>query len=330
MNTAPEDFSIYIEFQGESASKGEIDPYIAGKSLISFSKIVKRYQKEIDTSGANFNLKLKRIYPGSTGIEFIPDIAQALTNLAHAESASLFAKAYLGYKAAQILQIQEFFKGFMNTLGTQVALRISSRGTPLSEVSTKLENGKIVMVVADGKGANYTLEERQWRAYQALSPIVGDLVSYKTADGIERISFGFKEGEVRSQTGEIITENTKYFEPSMDFMEERLREPFDELRAEPVTITGKFVDYYGLAHKYFFSFQVRRDIEKYGRQKILCLVVKERVSEILDLLKPENAKNVTLSGLATRDKENRLDKIKVDLWVDEQGVSSDQQELIPQ
>ena len=144
-----EKFSVYLEFQGENASHGEIDPYIAGRSLISFSKILKRYQKEVDISGASLNLKLKEIYPGSTGFEFIPDITQALANLAQAESASLFARAYVGYKAAQILQIQEFFKGFMNTMGAQVALRISSKGTALSEVEPKLENGKIMIIVVD-------------------------------------------------------------------------------------------------------------------------------------------------------------------------------------
>lgn len=323
----PQDFSIYFEFNGENAQDGEIDPYIAGKSLIALSRVIKKYQKEVDTSGGELVLKLNKIYPGSTGFEFIPDVAKALASLADNDTARLFAGIYGASKAAQVLQIQEFFKGFMNTLGQQVALRVSSQGTNLREKEKNLERNEVIQVVVDENNKEYRLTEKEWRAYRSFSPILGDLVSYGAGDKIDKVSFGFKEKNQKTKTGEIDAEGAKYFESVSDLIDERLKEPFDESRAEPVSIQGKFIDYYGMAHKYFFSFQVRKDVEKYGRRKVLCLLPKERVSAVLDMLKPENNPTVLLSGRATRDKENKLDKIKIESWTDEHGASSDQQKL---
>jgi len=321
-------FSVYLEFKGGAVNAGEIDPVIAGKTLIAFSRLLKKYQKDIDSSGLDFSLKLKNIYKGSSGLELVPDILQIMENLAETESMTLFAKTLVGYHAVRIFQVQEFFKGFMSTLGTQAALRVSSKGTVLSEKKSSVnDDNSISKICIDENGREYKLNEKEWKAYQVLSPILGDMVAFKSGDGVEKMSFGFKDSGKKTTTGEIVLKNTEYFEPSFDLIEERMTEPFDESKAEPVTIEGRFVDYHGMAHKYFFSFQVRRDVEKYGKKKILCLLEKESVSKVLDLLKPENAQNVILSGKAIRDKENKLDKIKIDSWVDKSGHGSNQDSL---
>lgn len=321
------DFSLYLEFRGSSVNKGEIDMEIAGKSMLAFSRILKKYQKEVDVTGLDFSIKLKNIYPGSTGLEFVPDAVNALANLASTGAGTLFAGAYVGGKAAHILQIQEFFKGFMGTLGKQYALRVMSKGSNLVEKETKIKKDKeIAVMVSDEKGGKYELSDKEWRAYQALAPVLGDLLNLR-ANEVEKVSFGYKERGYKKKTGEIEYKDAKYFEPSYDSIEERQKEPFDDSRAENVTLEGRFVDYHGLAHKYFFSFQVRRDTEKYGKQKVLCIVPTEQVSKILDLLKPENERNVVVVGKATRDRENRLDKMMVESWADDTGHGSDQEKL---
>lgn len=93
-----------------------------------------------------------------------------------------------------------------------------------------------------------------------------------------------------------------------------MSEPFEEDKAEDVRIVGKFIDFYGLAHRYHFSFQARKEQDIYGKQKILCIVDKQEISTVIDLLKPEAKTNVCIKGKATKDREDKIDKIKVE-WV---------------
>ena len=66
----------------------------------------------------------------------------------------------------------------------------------------------------------------------------------------------------------------------------------------------------------------------YGKQKVLCEMPAELISPTYDLLKPENRKNVTVKGLATRDNENRLDKMKVEWYSGDPDHNPDQTDMM--
>ena len=123
-------------------------------------------------------------------------------------------------------------------------------------------------------------------------------------------------------TTRYVEDNTK------DKLSDRLLEPFDEKKAVEVRIVGRFIDSYGLAQKYQFALQVREDVGMYGKQKVLCEMPAELISPTYDLLKPENRKNVTVKGLATRDNENRLDKMKVEWYSDDPDHNPDQTDMM--
>mgnify|MGYP000567548374 FL=1 len=52
------------------------------------------------------------------------------------------------------------------------------------------------------------------------------------------------------------------------------------------------------------------------------------ISEIYELMKPENKGNVCIKGKAMRDKESRLDKIKIE-WINrDENYNPNQTELL--
>lgn len=131
------------------------------------------------------------------------------------------------------------------------------------------------------------------------------------------MKIGYKENGKDDQVAEIKYTDRDYFGTySCLSLEERMNESFDETNAKDEQIVGKFVDFYGLAHKYHFVFQARKKQDDIGKQKILCIVKEDQISKILDYLKPEFSKNVCIFGKATRDWEDKVDKIRIE-WVNE-------------
>ena len=142
---------------------------------------------------------------------------------------------------------------------------------------------------------------------------------------------GYKiQGSDRCSLATIKLTNRESFieDNPKDKLADRLLEQFDERKAEEVRIVGRFIDSYGLAQKYQFALQVREDVGMYGKQKVLCEMPAELISPTYDLLKPENRKNVTVKGLATRDNENRLDKMKVEWYSNNPDHNPDQTDMM--
>ena len=71
-----------------------------------------------------------------------------------------------------------------------------------------------------------------------------------------------------------------------------------------------------MAQKYHCSFQARREQDRIGKQKILCILNSEKQKdEVLDLLKDREKNHIVhIFGRATRDWEDRIDKIKIE-WI---------------
>ena len=84
-----------------------------------------------------------------------------------------------------------------------------------------------------------------------------------------------------------------------------------------------------MARKYHFSFQARKNLDEIGKQKILCKLKKIEISEIIDLLKPENQKaNVCIFGKAIKDKDGKIDKIYIEWFNTDENYNPNQIKLI--
>ena len=86
-------------------------------------------------------------------------------------------------------------------------------------------------------------------------------------------------------------------------------------------LIGEFMDYYGFAQKYHFSFQARKNQDEIGKQYILCIVPTARISEIIDGLKPEKKKRVCIYGQVNRNLDDKVDKIRVEYISEEEDFN---------
>jgi len=303
------DFVGYIKYFGPFLEDGSVDIAKAGRSLVALDKVFKKYQNEILKLDKNdqFILKISSVNKNCSELIFL------LVNVATSLPGAI-ALTGLGLKA---IGVDEFGKKFFGTLGEQFALKIFSKGKNITEEKRKInEHNAIVVVLGNYEGEKKIIPENHWENYKKLAPYISDVVQLERGKE-EEMKIGYKQNNVENEVAKIRFSEKEYFDDYETFsIDERMREPFDEENAEDIKIIGQFVDFYGLAHKYHFAFQARKMQDDIGKRKILCIVDKEKISEILDYLKPENSRNVCISGKATRDWEKKIDKIKID-WIDE-------------
>lgn len=322
------DFSGFIRFYGPLADEGMLDIEKAGKSLVALNKLFNKYQKDIKKidKDQRYILRISAINKDCTELNCVLD---HVSNLFGAISSSgVINTALFGYMLDKT-GITEFGKGFFHTLGEQLALKKFSKGKDLKAENKLGIKGEIVAIVRNSTGEEKIIPAEEWENYKTLNPYLGEMIQLEKGKE-EEISVGYKIGkDVRELTKVKYSEKSSFDGMDSSSIEDRLNDPFDEESAEEITIAGKFIDYYGLAHKYHFSFQARKNQDDVGKQKILCILPESKISEIIDYLKPENNKNnVCIHGKATRDWDGKIDKIKID-WVNEDAnYNPDQKELI--
>lgn len=318
MNEEAEQFIGYLKYFGPAVEAGRIDVEKIGNSLIALNKLYKKYSRQ---KSGNISLKLGGIKKNCTEIQiFLEQIVPIAQPVAEATTWMVAAKG---------VGITEFGKQFFGTLGQQLALKVFAQGEKLKMKKLYFENNEpYVMVVnhkEEEKGFPKTIYDNQ-REYSAP---MRDFVQLE--DGYEdRMEIGYYSGRSQKKLVEINTEQLKYFESEKEIaFEDRLEEKFDESLAGEVRLVGKFVDYYGMAHEYHFSFQARKEQEEVGKQKILCKVDKTKITEFIDLLKPENQeRNIYICGLATKSSDGKVDKIKIE-WVSfDQNYNPHQKKMI--
>lgn len=315
---------LYMTFRGPSVDAGEMDIGQASRVFAALDKWKKQYEKEF-ASDNNFSIKVKSVEKGCTDFHFIVEVLNVGLPPLILLSAGKLAK-----EAGNFPGVKDFLQEIGKELGKQVALKIASKGKTLTESTPYIKNNKVMVDVFSGKNKIGNMEKRSTDFYRKSNKSLNDLYILE-ANKITEAEVGFKiRGSDRCSLAKIrLTSREAFVEDNTkDKLSDRLLEPFDEKKAEEVRIVGRFIDSYGLAQKYQFALQVREDIAMYGKQKVLCEMPAELISSTYDLLKPENRKNVTVKGLATRDNENRLDKMKIEWYSDDPNYNPDQTDMM--
>lgn len=319
VNTADDSY-LYMTFRGPSVDAGEMDIGQASRVFVALDKWKKQYEKEFAPDN-KFSIKLKSVEKGCTDFHFIAEAVDA---------GWLPLTIFAASKLANAPGVKDFLQEIGKELGKQVALKIASKGKTLTESAPYIKNDKVMVDVFSGKNKIGSMEKRSIDFCHKSNKSLNDLYVLE-ANKITEAEVGYKiQGSDRCSLATIKLTNREAFveDNAKDKLADRLLEPFDERRAEEVRIVGRFIDSYGLAQKYQFALQVREDIGMYGKQKVLCEMPVELISPTYDLLKPENRKNVTVKGLATRDNENRLDKIKIEWYSDDANYNPDQTDMM--
>lgn len=298
-----ESMKAYLKYTGAAVNDGKMDIEKAGISLSSFGKIFKKYQKIKNKE--NISIKLCDVKKGSTELNII--IEQILP------VANTIAEPTAWYIAAKTIGITEFGKQFFGTLGEQIALRRFSKGKPLKRIKEFAAGGKLYIEIKNIDGKTKNIEREIYynrRFYNSL----GDVVQLETGKE-DKMEIGYYDDKNKKQIiAQIDCSEKDLFksECEEENLNEKLDEDFDESKAKSRMVEGTFVDYYGLAHKYNFSFQARKDQHRVGKQKILCIVEQSNESEAIDYLKPKNRKkNICIFGKAIENNEGKIEKIKI-------------------
>lgn len=307
MNSTKE-FIGYIKYFGPLVDDGSVDISKAGRSLVALDKFFKKYQKEFlkIEKDNQYILKIASVNKNCSEIIF------GLVELAKSTPANFALVAF----GLENLGVGEFGKKFFGVLGEQLALKILSKGKRMKNVKEFAEGNNHFVILENANGDSKKVSMEQWEIYKKLNPYLSGLIQLEKGKE-EKMKIGYKQKEKDIEVANVQYKEKEYFDSYENFStDERLKEPFDAENAKDEKLVGKFVDFYGLAHKYHFAFQARKKQDDVGKQKILCIVDKEKISKILDYLKPENSKNVCIFGKATRDWEGKVDKIKIE-WISE-------------
>lgn len=305
MSKQEKQFFGYIKFFGPSVDEGKINAGKVGRSLVALEKLFNKYSIDIYKieKEQKIEIKVGGIIKNCTEVQIF---FEQIEPVAKSVSILLLAKT---------IGVTELGKQFFGTIGQQLALKIFSKGERFQEGNPFIENQQIFIRLTNKDKTEKIILLEDWEKYKKLYPYSGDLIQLEKG---EKVKFGYQEQNTKTNVATVDYQEQEFFEHSRsDSVDERIKEPFDEANAEEIKITGKFIDFYGLAHKYHFSFQARKKQDDIGKQKILCIVQENEISKVIDYLKPENSKNnITISGKATRDFENKVDKIKIE-WINE-------------
>lgn len=301
------DGKIFLKYFGPSVDKGQINIGDIAKSLQALEAIFDTYlREECNDEEKSLEIKLYEITDNCTGIEMIIDAAQQTApHVSH-----LATIGAIGH----FLSIKEFTKSFMQTLGEQVVLKLFGKGESVKVVEKVVQNNTPTVVVENHLGERSTFKMSTWENRQLYSRQLLDLTQLQHGQKDE-LQMGYRRETQQVVVATVSHDQMSYLTPdSVDssLPRERLNDTFDDTKAERTVICGKFMDYYGQAHKYHFSFQIRKNVEEDGKLFILCMVPEEQIEPIIDLLKPKNRKKyVYLHGYANRNTDGKIDRFKV-------------------
>jgi len=319
---AHEEISGYLTFKGPAVNEGKMGAEETGRALLALAKLFDNFikiQKREDLRKM-IEFKVSEFKKGSTEIGVcLQELVPVVQPLAATGSALLIAET---------IGLRELGKSFFSTVGTQLGLKLFSGGKKLDEDSRKPENGAINVVVVNTQGEKRTVSQNDWEQYGPNQPYLRDLIQLDQGKA-EDLHLGYLEKKRKVEVAHVNYQQRNSFVVDDEYLpaRERFDEEFKEQDATPLTLVGKFMDYYGRAQKYHFSFQARKKQDEIGRHYILCIVPEDKIDEIIEYLKPSNKDNVSIYGLATKNHEGKFDKIKVQYISKDEDFNPDQVNL---
>lgn len=305
-------FHAYVKFIGPENEDGAVDITKAAKTMLALDRWVRKYQKEFTKADEKVELKISAVRKNCSELDIIIQSASKLV-----ETGTL---TLVGATAWKQLGFHEFCKKFMGTLGEQVALKkVLKHDKPERVGEPYLKDNSPVTDVFTKDDKKYTVSVEAIDVYRKTHDSLNGLNTLIPGENTEmRVGYYDMQSVQHDVATLSPSDRVAFTDPmSEQLLEQRLSEGFDVDRAKEVTIFGRFLDYRGMATKYRFSFQARKNTKEYGKQKVLCIVEDQAMeSQLLDLLKPQNKKNIVLNGLATKSWDGSLDKLKIK-WFDE-------------
>lgn len=308
-----------MKYFGPAVDDGQIDIEKIGTSLIALNRIFRKFSKK--EAEKDFSLKLGKVQKNCTEVNvFLQQVTPIVQPAVTAGSILMIAKA---------TGIQEFGKQFFGMLGQQIALELFAKGKSLIKKKEIAKNGQVFVALENSLREERLFPKEIYDNLYEYAPYIKDFVQLEESKE-EKMKIGYYQSSNPQDVAEIRYTEKDFFQitHSEKSIEERLDEDFDESNAEERLIVGKFIDYFGMARKYHFSFQARKNIEGIGKQKILCKLKSITISEVIDLLKPENQKkNICIFGKATLDKEGKVDKIYIEWINSNENYNPDQERM---
>lgn len=304
-------FHACIKFIGPENEDGAVDIAKAAKTMLALDRWARKYQKEFAHDESRIELKINDVKKNCSELDILIQSATTLLQTGALTTVGAIAWKQLGF--------HEFCKKFMGTLGEQIALKkVLKNDKPESVSEPYLRDGKPVIDVITKDGKTHTVSAEAIDIHRKTQDALNGFNTLVPGENTE-MKVGYYDNSTQNDVVAVTpSDRSAFTDPdSSQVMEQRLDEGFSEDKAKEVTLYGRFLDYRGMATKYRFSFQARKNTKEYGRQKILCIVEDPAVeASLLDLLKPQNKKDIALNGLATKSWDGNLDKLKVN-WVNE-------------
>lgn len=324
------DLDLFLRFYWPSVDQWSINIKDAWKVFLWLDKIFKKYVKYKKRKweyNIEWEVRLKTWKINNKCTEVIVEVANTVISNTPIEAV---ATTHIAYTVTKWIWLQEFWKQFFGTLWKELTLKLLWKWKEIDKDKVKpkvwANNEPWVEVIF----SDWTNERIELEVYEFYSRIIHDLnYLYALSEAeAEIMKVWYTQDETDNITWQVSYQDKEYFSSyiSYDF-DWRMWESFKEEEAKEVTIIWQLIEYHWLAHKYHFTFQARKEQEKFWKQKILCVVDEDQHSKYIDLLKPENKWNIKVIWLATFDNDDKVDKMKILNFTKNLNIDPNQESL---
>lgn len=317
-----EEFRAYIKFIGPENDDGSVSIRKAGKTLLALDRWTDKYLKEFASNERGISINIRDVKKNCSELELVFKAAEVAIGVGATTGVIAVAWKQLGFA--------EFCKQFMGTLGQQLVLKkVLKNDKPASVSEPYLDSGtnRVLVDIETKDGETITVPQKQVEVHRKTSGYLNGFNTLEEGVNTEmRVGYYDKDMHANDVAALKPSDKMYFYDPASDEnLNKRIQEAYDDDKAVELTLVGRFLDFYGMATKYKFSFQARKKTKQYGKQKILCIVSDENLeAQIIDVLKPNNKHDVVINGRATTDWEGNIDKIKINWVNDDPNFNPDQ------
>ncbi len=302
----------YLKFDGPTVSEGKMDASKAGSALLAVGRMFKKYCDYKGTT--DVVIKLDCVKKKCTWIQFCVGLTAGAVTL---------------HQSLKAVGLDEFLKQYWGTIAQQIALRQFSAGQRITKTAEVIVDSQQCVMIRNVNGDERRFLRETFETRRLYSLNIKEL-SLLEKGKEESMQLGYLDAGKECNLVDVKYADAGCFEYDEDVsIEARQNQEFDEENAVEMKLVGQFMNFYAMAHKYKFTFQARKNQEEVGKQYILCIIDGSKINEFIDLLKPENKeRNVCIWGKATKDIDDKVDKIKISHWSYDESDDPNQQKFL--